>query len=78
VVQENRVRYKKATNDLWWFLLIAGILMVVLAFWASAQFLVTKGYVLLIFGGVWAVLHGITDLIKAFHFRKVGKSMIIV
>ena len=64
---------EKAMNELWWLTLIAGILMVVLAFWSSAQFLTTKAYVLLIFSGIWALLHGVTDIIKAFQVRKFKK-----
>ncbi|MSO38249.1 MAG: hypothetical protein EXQ69_08375, partial [Acidimicrobiia bacterium] len=33
---------QKDTNSLWWFGLVAGIMMLVLAFWASGQFFVTK------------------------------------
>lgn len=63
----------KESNPLWWMGLIAGILMVVIAFWTSGQFLVTKIYTLLVFAGVWALLHGITDIIKAFQIKKIGK-----
>jgi len=59
-------------NQLWWLGLIAGILMVGLGFWASGQFLVTKAYYLLIFAGVWALLHGITDIVKAFQIKRLG------
>jgi uncharacterized membrane protein HdeD (DUF308 family) len=64
---------QKGYNDLWWILLIAGILMVVLAFWSSAQFLTTKAYTLLLFSGIWALLHGVTDIIKSFEIRKIKK-----
>lgn len=59
----------KAANSLWWLGLTAGILMVLLAFWTSAQTLTTKGYMLLVFAGIWALLHGITDIVKAFMVR---------
>jgi uncharacterized membrane protein HdeD (DUF308 family) len=59
-------------NPLWWLGLIAGILMVGLGFWASGQFLVTKAYELLIFAGIWALLHGVTDIIKAFQIKRLG------
>jgi len=62
----------KAMNPLWWLGLIAGILMVGLGFWATGQFLVTKAYYLLIFAGIWALLHGITDIIKAFQIKRLG------
>jgi len=63
----------KSVNELWWTGLVAGIMMVILAFWASGQFLVTKAYTLLVFGGIWALLHGLTDIIRAFQIRKAGK-----
>jgi uncharacterized membrane protein HdeD (DUF308 family) len=62
----------KAMNPLWWLGLIAGILMVGLGFWATGQFLVTKAYYLLIFAGIWALLHGVTDIIKAFQIKRLG------
>ena len=60
-------------NPLWWLGLISGILMLIIAFWTESQLLITKVYTLLVFAGVWAMLHGITDIIKAFQVKKVGK-----
>lgn len=60
-------------NGLWWMGLIAGILLIALGFWAGGQFLSSKVYTLLIFAGIWALMHGITDIIKAFAIRKIGK-----
>jgi uncharacterized membrane protein HdeD (DUF308 family) len=65
----------KETNSLWWMSLIAGILMILIAFWTGSQFIVTKIYTLLAFAGIWALLHGITDMIKAFEIRKIGKMI---
>jgi len=61
-----------ATNPLWWLGLISGIIMVLLGFWAGGQFLTTQAYTLLIFTGVWALLHGIGDIIKAFAVKQIG------
>lgn len=63
----------REVNVLWWFSLIAGLMMIVLAFWLRGQFLFTKIYTLLVFTGIWAMLHGITDFIKAFEIKKFGK-----
>jgi uncharacterized membrane protein HdeD (DUF308 family) len=63
----------KDTNPLWWLGLISGILMLGIAFWTGSQLLVTKVYTLLVFAGVWAMLHGLTDMVKAFQIKKVGK-----
>jgi len=60
-------------NPLWWLGLIAGIMMLGIAFWTGSQLLITKVYTLLVFAGVWAMLHGITDMVKAFQIKKVGK-----
>ncbi len=59
----------KAANSLWWLGLISGIFMVLLAYWTSAQTFTTKAYMLLVFAGIWAMLHGITDIVKAFMVR---------
>jgi uncharacterized membrane protein HdeD (DUF308 family) len=58
------------TNDLWWFGLISGVAMIILAFWTGGQFFFEKQYVLLVFAGIWALFHGVGDLIKAFQIRK--------
>lgn len=58
------------TNELWWLGLIAGLLMVVLAFWTAGQFFIDKAYTLLVFAGIWALMHGVTDIVRAFELRK--------
>lgn len=64
-----------ATNPLWWLGLISGILMIALGFWAGGQFLATQAYTLLIFAGIWALLHGIGDLIKGFAIKRIGDTV---
>jgi Short repeat of unknown function (DUF308) len=59
--------------DLWWVGLIAGILMLIVAFWTGGQFFIHKQYILLAFAGIWALLQGITDLMRAFSIRQLGK-----
>ncbi len=61
------------TNDLWWLGLIAGILMVFLAFWSAGQFFITKAYTLLVFAGIFTLFHGIDDIVKAFMIRRMGR-----
>jgi uncharacterized membrane protein HdeD (DUF308 family) len=61
---------EREANDLWWFGLISGLAMIILAFWTSGQFFIEKQYVLLVFAGVWALFHGIGDVIKAFQIRR--------
>ncbi len=62
-------------NELWWMGLLAGILMVILAFWTAGQFFVEKAYVLLAFAGIWALMQGVIDIIRAFQIRKLGKMV---
>ena len=63
----------REVNDLWWLGLVAGILMIILAFWTAGQFFIEKQYVLLVFAGIWALMQGFTDFAKAFVIRKVGQ-----
>jgi uncharacterized membrane protein HdeD (DUF308 family) len=60
---------ERDTNDLWWFGLISGIAMIILAFWTAGQFFIDKTYTLLVFAGIWALFHGVGDLIRAFQIR---------
>jgi uncharacterized membrane protein HdeD (DUF308 family) len=55
--------------------LIAGILMIILAFWTAGQLFIDKAYVLLVFAGIWALMHGLTDIIRAFQIRRIGKLL---
>lgn len=61
-----------AANPLWWLGLISGFLMIILGFWSGGQFLTTQAYTLLIFAGIWALFHGISDIIKAFAIKQLG------
>jgi uncharacterized membrane protein HdeD (DUF308 family) len=64
----------RAANPLWWLGLISGILMVILAFWTSGQFFIEKAYLLLVFAGIWALLHGITDIVRGFQLHALTKA----
>jgi uncharacterized membrane protein HdeD (DUF308 family) len=63
---------EKAYSSTWWLTLVGGIAMIVLAFWTDGQFFVTKAYTLLVFAGIWALMQGITDLVRAFQIRALG------
>jgi uncharacterized membrane protein HdeD (DUF308 family) len=63
----------REVNELWWLGLVAGILMVMLAFYTGGQFFIEKAYLLLIFAGIWALMTGVTDIVRAFQIRKVGR-----
>lgn len=65
----------REVNELWWVTLIAGILMVILAFWTAGQFFIEKQYVLLVFAGIWSLMQGVTDVVRAFQIRKLGEMV---
>ena len=60
-------------NELWWIGLIAGIVMIVVAFWVGGQFFIDKEYLLLVFAGVWALMQGVVDIVRAFQIRKLDQ-----
>jgi uncharacterized membrane protein HdeD (DUF308 family) len=62
----------KEVNELWWLGLIAGILMIIIGFATADRLFPQKAYTLLIFAGAWALVHGITDIIKAFQIKRAG------
>lgn len=66
---------EREVNDLWWLGLTAGILMIILAFWTSGQFFIEKAYVLLVFAGIWALLQGVNDIVRAFLLRRAHQSL---
>ena len=63
---------ERAFNDLWWLTLISGILMMVMGFWVSGQFFITRAYTLLVFAGVWTLMTGILYVVRAFQIRKLA------
>jgi uncharacterized membrane protein HdeD (DUF308 family) len=65
---------QRPINEFWWLGLIAGLLMVVLAFWTGGQFFIEKQYVLLVFAGIWALMQGFTDIVKAFAVRRLHEA----
>lgn len=54
--------------DLWWVGLLAGIVQVLLAFWAAGNF-GHKAFLLIVWVGGSALAHGIVDLVTAFRLR---------
>ena len=70
-----RAFLERAINPAWWLGLIAGILMTAMAFWTAGQFFIEKAYILLVFAGIWAMMEGITDIVRAFAIRQVHKGL---
>lgn len=63
------------TNPLWWLGLLSGILMTILAFWTSGAFFIQKAYLLLVLAGVWALMQGITSIVRAFEARAAREAL---
>jgi uncharacterized membrane protein HdeD (DUF308 family) len=66
---------ERAVNPMWWLTLISGILMTGIAFWAAGQLFATKAYTLLVFAGIWALMQGTVDIVRAFEVRRVNKEL---
>jgi uncharacterized membrane protein HdeD (DUF308 family) len=65
---------EREANEFWWFGLLSGVAMIVLAFWTGGQFFIHRAYVLLVFAGIWAMFHGVNDVFRAFMIRKLGEG----
>jgi uncharacterized membrane protein HdeD (DUF308 family) len=70
-----RAFLEKPLNPLWWLGLIGGVLMICLAFWTSGQFFFEKAYVLLVFAGIWALMEGMAELVRAFALRRLHAEL---
>jgi uncharacterized membrane protein HdeD (DUF308 family) len=40
----------------------------------SGEFFLDRAVTLLVFAGVWALMKGITDIVRAFQMRELGSS----
>jgi uncharacterized membrane protein HdeD (DUF308 family) len=70
-----RAFLERSINPLWWMGLVSGILMTALAFWTSGQFFIHKAYLLLVFAGIWALLQGTTNIVRAFEVRALREEL---
>ena len=61
-------------SDLWWLLLIGGILEVILGLWASG-YPGRSASLLILWVGIGAVIRGITQLVLSFQIRKLDKAV---
>jgi len=59
----------KDINPSWWLGLVAGILELVLGFWASQQAFPARGTLLLLWVGFFALFRGISEIVIAFEVR---------
>ena len=65
----------RGEDSTWWLGLVAGLLMTVMAFWTSGQFFIHKAYTLVVFAGIWALMQGITEIVRAFQLRAIHKTL---
>ena len=66
---------ERPVNPVWWLNLISGIVMTGMAFWTSGQLFATKAYTLLVIAGIWALMQGTVDIVRAFEVRRVHKGL---
>jgi len=59
----------RVINSVWWLGLIAGILEIVVGFWASQQLVHVRAALLIIWVGVLALVRGITEIVLAFELK---------
>jgi uncharacterized membrane protein HdeD (DUF308 family) len=59
----------KDVNPTWWLGLVAGILELVLGFWASQQQFPARGALLLLWVGFFALFRGIEEIVVSFEVR---------
>jgi uncharacterized membrane protein HdeD (DUF308 family) len=61
-------------TDLWWLLLVMGILEVLLGFWAAA-YPGRSASLLILWVGIGALIRGVTQLVSAFQVRKIHEAV---
>jgi uncharacterized membrane protein HdeD (DUF308 family) len=59
--------------DLWWMLLVAGILEILLGFWA-AGYPGRSASLLILWVGIGALIRGVTQLVLAFQVRRIHEA----
>jgi uncharacterized membrane protein HdeD (DUF308 family) len=64
----------RALNPLWWLGLTAGILLILLGFWAGQQLLVVKAQLLIFYVGLAAMFRGFAQIVTAFQVHAIGED----
>ena len=57
-------------NSLRWLGMVAGILEILIGFWAAQQYLRVQGALLLLWVGLFALFRGISEIVIAFELRR--------
>jgi len=58
-----------------WLGLISGVLMSIMTLWTSGQFFIERAYVLLVFAGIWALMQGMNDIVRACATRRLHQEL---
>ncbi len=66
---------QKGVSELWWLSLIAGILEVLLGFWASQQMFAPRAVLILTWVGFFAIFRGIGEIVLAFEMRRANRVL---
>ncbi len=64
----------REVNPTWWLGLVAGILEILLGFWASQQAFPARATLVIFFVGFFALFRGISDIVLAFELRHATRS----
>jgi uncharacterized membrane protein HdeD (DUF308 family) len=59
----------REVSGTWWLGLVAGILLILLGFWASQQLFPARAALLLLWVGFFALFRGISEIVIAFELR---------
>jgi uncharacterized membrane protein HdeD (DUF308 family) len=70
-----RAFLERPVHPRWWIGLVAGLLMIVLAFWTVGQFYIEKVYILLVLAGIWELMEGVTNIMRAFEIRSLHERI---
>jgi uncharacterized membrane protein HdeD (DUF308 family) len=70
-----RAFLERPVHPRWWIGLISGVLMMVVAFWTGGQFFFEKVYILLVLAGLWELMEGITNIVRAFEIRSLQSKL---
>ncbi len=64
----------RAVNGVWWLGMIAGILEILIGFWASQQAQPARAVLLIIWVGLFAMFRGFSDIVFAFELKSAQHS----
>jgi len=65
----------KSVNEFWWLGLVAGILEVIVGFWASQQVAPARAALVILWVGLLGLLRGISEIVLAFHIRHLHQAV---